>query len=211
MNGKTTPSSPAQHQDDAPVEAILQAAASVFAEHGYAGARVEAIARAAGINKAMLYYRVGAKAKLYELVVGTLFDRVASAVEQGRQVPGSPPRQLGAVLERVAELFRADPRLPRIMAWELASGGSNMPGAVVRHWGRILQSVAPLAVELGLDPVLTYFSMVGPMVFISLTEPIRRRFGGELPEHLRTAASAHAGDMAAFLAEMIRKAAGEAS
>jgi len=196
---------------EASVEAILQAAASVFAEHGYAGARVEAIARAAGINKAMLYYRVGAKARLYELVVGTLFERVAQAVERGRQSLGSPAQQLGEVLAHVAALFREDPRLPRIMAWELASGGGNLPEGVVRHWGRILQTVAPLAVQLGLDPVLTYFSMVGPMVFISLTEPIRKRLGGDLPEHLRTASTAHAGDMAAFLTDMIRRAAGEAS
>ena len=48
---------------------ILRAAALEFAERGFAGARVDEIARRAGVNKAMLYYHVGDKAKLYEKVI----------------------------------------------------------------------------------------------------------------------------------------------
>ena len=36
--------------------AILKAAVAEFAEHGIAGARTDAIARAAHVNKALLYY-----------------------------------------------------------------------------------------------------------------------------------------------------------
>jgi TetR/AcrR family transcriptional regulator len=36
--------------------AILKAAVGEFAEHGIAGARTDAIARAARVNKALLYY-----------------------------------------------------------------------------------------------------------------------------------------------------------
>ncbi|HSN67988.1 MAG TPA: helix-turn-helix domain-containing protein, partial [Thermoanaerobaculia bacterium] len=42
-----------------PRDQILTAAAAVFAEVGYAGARVDEIAERAGVNKAMLYYHVG--------------------------------------------------------------------------------------------------------------------------------------------------------
>ncbi|MGK2855839.1 MAG: TetR family transcriptional regulator, partial [Thermoanaerobaculia bacterium] len=48
--------------------AILEAAADVFSESGFEGARVDEIARRAGVNKAMLYYRVGNKDELYEAV-----------------------------------------------------------------------------------------------------------------------------------------------
>ena len=40
---------------------ILDAAANVFSEVGFAGARVDEIAKRAGINKAMIYYRIGDK------------------------------------------------------------------------------------------------------------------------------------------------------
>ncbi len=48
---------------------ILKAAARVFAEKGWSGARVDEIAAEAGLNKAMLYYRVGDKEELYRRVV----------------------------------------------------------------------------------------------------------------------------------------------
>lgn len=48
---------------------ILAAAARAFADAGYAGARVDAIARAAGVNKRMLYHYFGDKASLYAAVL----------------------------------------------------------------------------------------------------------------------------------------------
>jgi len=44
---------------------ILEVAKDVFAEQGFAGARVDEIARRAGVNKATLYYQIGDKKALY--------------------------------------------------------------------------------------------------------------------------------------------------
>jgi len=49
--------------------AILAAAERVFAQSGLAGARTDAIAKAAGVNKALLYYYFKSKDDLYEAVV----------------------------------------------------------------------------------------------------------------------------------------------
>jgi TetR/AcrR family transcriptional regulator len=49
--------------------AILAAAAGIFAKSGLAGARTDAIAAAAGVNKALLYYYFTSKESLYEAVV----------------------------------------------------------------------------------------------------------------------------------------------
>jgi TetR/AcrR family transcriptional regulator len=54
--------------------AILAAAADAFAQAGLAGARTEAIAAAAGVNKAMLYYYFKSKSHLYEAVVEDHFE-----------------------------------------------------------------------------------------------------------------------------------------
>ena len=53
----------------APRDAILDAASAEFAERGFAGARVDEIAARAGVNKAMLYYRIGDKQTLYNAVL----------------------------------------------------------------------------------------------------------------------------------------------
>jgi TetR/AcrR family transcriptional regulator len=54
--------------------AILAAAADAFAQAGLAGARTDAIAAAAGVNKAMLYYYFRSKQQLFEAVVEDHFE-----------------------------------------------------------------------------------------------------------------------------------------
>ena len=49
--------------------AILHAAEHIFAEHGLAGARTDAIAAAAGVNKALIYYYFKSKDALYLAII----------------------------------------------------------------------------------------------------------------------------------------------
>src|SRR5579859_4554443 len=56
--------------------AILDAAMREFAHEGLAGARIDAIAREAGVNKALLYYYFRDKESLY----GAVLDRVFSGL-----------------------------------------------------------------------------------------------------------------------------------
>jgi len=59
-----------RHRDsEATRQAILQAAERIFAEEGLAGARTDAIAAAAGVNKALLYYYFRSKEGLYRAVL----------------------------------------------------------------------------------------------------------------------------------------------
>jgi TetR/AcrR family transcriptional regulator len=60
--------------------AILRAAAEEFAEHGIAGARTEAIAREARVNKALLYYYFKDKETLYGAVLDHAFSGLKATV-----------------------------------------------------------------------------------------------------------------------------------
>src|SRR5579863_2059437 len=60
--------------------AILEAAAREFAEFGVAGARTDAIAREAGVNKALLYYYFKDKETLYGSVLNEAFAGLKVAV-----------------------------------------------------------------------------------------------------------------------------------
>jgi len=55
---------------------ILDAAAREFAANGLAGARTEAIASAAGVNKALLYYYFDSKDALYRAALEDISERV---------------------------------------------------------------------------------------------------------------------------------------
>jgi len=50
-------------------EAILNAAEEVFAEHGFDGARIDAIAKASGYNSSLIFQYFGDKLGLYAAVV----------------------------------------------------------------------------------------------------------------------------------------------
>ncbi|HEV2490279.1 MAG TPA: TetR/AcrR family transcriptional regulator [Candidatus Acidoferrales bacterium] len=71
---------------------ILAAAEKSFAAHGLAGARTDAIARAAGVNKAMLYYYFGSKQQLHRAVFENLFGQ-ASRLIQAKTPPHASPRE----------------------------------------------------------------------------------------------------------------------
>jgi len=70
------------HNSGATRQAILHAAERIFADEGLEGARTDAIAAAAGVNKALLYYYFRSKHGLYrEVLEGYLADFNRQAME----------------------------------------------------------------------------------------------------------------------------------
>jgi TetR/AcrR family transcriptional regulator len=118
--------------------AILGAAVAEFAEHGIAGARTDAIAKAAHVNKALLYYYFKDKDALYEAVLDHVFsglrERVMPVLESKL-----PPKQklleyLGAYFDYVA----ANPRFPRVVQgeWVRSGAGAARMQRVAREYFR---------------------------------------------------------------------------
>lgn len=66
------------------IEHLLTAAMDEFARAGLAGARVDAIARSAGMNKRLLYHYVGDKEALFDAVLGRAIERIQTAPEACR-------------------------------------------------------------------------------------------------------------------------------
>src|SRR5271168_290623 len=77
-----------QDRSDHTRKAILHAAIREFSAHGLAGARTDAIAESAKVNKALLYYYFKSKSGLYaaaiEEVSGTVVERALAALDPGR-------------------------------------------------------------------------------------------------------------------------------
>lgn len=59
---------------------ILEAATRVFLQKGYGAARMDEIAKEAGINRALLHYYFRSKEKMFELVFSTKFKSFFSGV-----------------------------------------------------------------------------------------------------------------------------------
>ena len=86
-------------------ERILAAAQEEFGRYGFAGARTERIARAANVNKQLLFYYFGSKAGLYQAVVkgaGEVLGRAAARVRGAQQSTERLRQQLRHAFDTLA-------------------------------------------------------------------------------------------------------------
>src|SRR2546425_7374759 len=82
-------------------DALLAAGTELFAERGYDGVPVWAIAQKAGVNKAMINYHFGGKRKLYRAIVSATFGEMVASVER---LPGPPRPAPGGVRRAIPAL-----------------------------------------------------------------------------------------------------------
>ena len=162
---------------------ILKAAINEFAEHGIAGARTDAIARAARVNKALLYYYFKDKEAIYQAVLDHVFSGLRDTVVP--MLEGDlPPRQkvlnyLGAYFDYIA----ANPRFPRVVQGEWIRTGTDRIGQMKRvaqsYFRPIYQKLAEVmraGVASGefrpIDPMHFIPSMVAVVVFYFSAAPV---------------------------------------
>jgi AcrR family transcriptional regulator len=60
---------------------ILDASLKVFADNGYDGARMEQIAKQAGVNKSLIYYYFKGKRKIFDILIGSFYDDMLRILE----------------------------------------------------------------------------------------------------------------------------------
>ncbi|NLM09766.1 MAG: TetR/AcrR family transcriptional regulator [Clostridiaceae bacterium] len=67
---------------------ILKTAERIFSEEGFDGARVDKIAKEAGVNKALIYYYFKSKNEILETILSNLFkDAKDMLVQSARNIP----------------------------------------------------------------------------------------------------------------------------
>jgi AcrR family transcriptional regulator len=167
----------------ATVQRILNAAAQVFAETGYEGARVDRIANRAGVNKAMIYYHIGDKKALYTRVLQKSFGDVASRMADALAHAATPQDKVRAYVRSLGQTLEQHPHLPPIMMRELASGGRYLPEVVMTDLVSIIGSISE-AVEKGrqhgefksIDPFVMHLMVIGGLSYFKTSDPLRRRY-----------------------------------
>ncbi len=108
------------------VERILCTAERIFAERGLAGARTDEIARAARVNKALLYYYFRSKDKLYAAVLDSLFSQLVAAVGSVLSAASPPRQRLLHYVDAYFDFILGHPNYPRLVQRELMEGGKHI-------------------------------------------------------------------------------------
>ena len=163
-------------------ERILSAATEEFAENGFFGARTQAIADAAGVNKAMLHYYFRTKENLYSRVIQTALKKTLTRVSQSWLGPGPLKLRAERVVDSYMDSYEENPALLKIILREVVDGGKRLKEAV-RELKKAdipeeehtpLEVVQEAARELGLPPGETIHFLVNlvGMCVVSFTSPI---------------------------------------
>jgi AcrR family transcriptional regulator len=180
---------------------IIAAALEVFADKGFAGARLEEIARRAGVSKGALYLYFETKEDIFRAVARAAIAPDLEAVRAAAEAFDGPFAELAPmILERAAQEIGGG-RLPAVV--KMVIGESRNFPDLARIWhddvvcpaiGLVTQLIArgQARGELGPgDPRLYAFSLAGPLVMGALFREVFGDVGGDLPD-LRALARQHA-------------------
>jgi TetR/AcrR family transcriptional regulator len=172
--------------------AILQAAVREFSREGVAGARTDAIARAAKVNKALLYYYFKDKEALYGAVLDEVFGGLIECVGEvlSRDLP--PREKILAYAGAHFDYVASHPLYPRIVQGEMMGAGrgrANHLERIVKKYFRPLFGRVAEVLKRGqaagdfrpVDPMHFVPSMIAVIVFYFTSAPVMRLMSGKDP------------------------------
>ena len=178
--------------------AILRAAAEEFAEHGIAGARTEAIAREARVNKALLYYYFKDKETLYGAVLDHAFSGLKATVFRVLDSDLPPREKIMTYLGTYFDFIASNQVYPKLMQREMMrarEGHSPHIEKLVRNYfqpiyarvGELLRKGIAEGEFRKIDPAHFIPSMVAMIIFYFSSAPLMQkivRFNPLAPERI---------------------------
>lgn len=167
---------------------ILEEAGRIFAERGLSGARTDAIAAAAGVNKALLYYYFKSKEDIYWAILDehvTRFHQEAlTLLSQG----GSSAKILLQYVSSHFDFIRAHPHYPRLFQRMMMARDqrverlvSERMAPVARKMGAVLRRGIRNGELRDCDVLHTAVSLVALVVFYFSAAPVIRVVSGRDP------------------------------
>jgi TetR/AcrR family transcriptional regulator len=182
-------------------ERILAGGSAEFAAHGFAGARIDRIARRTKLNVRMIYYHFGSKTGLYRGVLESIYEQMGRIVEGRTQAPSDTEDAFGMYFDALV----AEPHFAQILVHELLDGAKHLR-ALWKERPELCERIHTSArhiVEAGaqggflrkVDPALTVLTLITMTSFLAATRPSHSLFlDGRTPS---------AADLKAHLTDLI--------
>lgn len=185
--GKRVPRSLRRARDLTTARRIVATAERIFAERGLAGARMDEIARASKVNKALLYYYFRSKEELYRFVLETLLSQLGVRSAPPDAGPVSAGTRLAAVVDNFFDFVERHPNYPRLIQREMM-GGPNMEWIVSEYYRPMHGQLVSLIEEGSsagefrrVDSRNAALTVVSTMVFYFSAAPVLSRILGNDP------------------------------
>ena len=166
--------------------AILRAAAEEFAQHGIAGARTEAIAREARVNKALLYYYFKDKETLYGAVLDNAFSGLKATVFRVLDSDLPARQKIMTYVGTYFDFIASNQVYPKLMQREMMrarEGHSPHIEKLVRNYfqpiyarvGELLRQGIAEGEFRTIDPAHFIPSMVAMIIFYFSSAPLMQK------------------------------------
>jgi TetR/AcrR family transcriptional regulator len=123
---------------------ILEAAKQEFIEKGFDGARMQKIAKRAGINKALLHYYFRSKDNLFKGIFREAFGEFIPKIMATFQSDLSFEKKLKRVIDSYIDLFIKNPHLPVFVINEMHRNPSLIPEIIMSEGAKteiLLQAI----------------------------------------------------------------------
>ena len=143
--------------------AILRAAERVFAERGYAGARMDDVATDVGIKRASMVYYFRDKRSLYLALLDDLFGELLQRHRAVLTGPGTARERILGCLNVWTGAVAERPGLVRIIMWESARVRRATAAPLAQGLAPILSTIAD---AIGAGQRDGSFRQVDPMRFL---------------------------------------------
>lgn len=149
-------------------EAILRAARTEFAAHGFEGATTVAIAKRAGVTQPLVHHHFGSKAKLWTAILAELFGALRDRIDRANQEVGSERARIERLVRTVITFSAERPELSRLIRLESTSAQGSFEVLYKLHLApliKLFNDIIAHAEEQGvvrrLDHGFLYFALIG--------------------------------------------------
>lgn len=161
--------------------AILEAATAEFIDHGYAGVRMEHVAKRAGYNKALVYKHFGDRQGLFEAVL-------EAAIAGRRVVLEHEPKDIGDAMTAWSDAAFAAPGYGKLLMREAMEHVGDAPVHADQRAAYYARQIAGVAqaqslgrLPAGVEPRFLFLALMSIVTLPSLLPQVTAMVAGEDP------------------------------
>ncbi len=178
---------------------IMKVAEKIFAQKGFDGARVDEIAKTAGVNKALIYYYFKSKAMILDEIFKEFINEVTELIYKyvDEDIELTEPESMNRVFEVYMQYLETRKDTLKIMLTESLKSGDETPplfGFVEMPLNQEADSIIESMKKKGYDiadqkdqiKVTEFFTNFMPIISYIVFKDKWCRFFGVSREHLKT-------------------------
>lgn len=156
-------------------EKIYEAARTIFIQKGMEGARMQEIADAAEINKALLHYYFRSKENLFKGVFKDIFSKFLLKTQESIKSDISDKEKIIGLIDSYIELIHANPYVPQFIINEINRDPKVLKDLMFETGiepQEILKIFVNQAEKINMDPRHIIVSILGMVIFPVAAKPL---------------------------------------